>query len=148
MKNVDATKVLIKGTIKPAFAAVLDVSTDHLHVQSEVNGLQSTWRISTSQSGVIEPALSHDLQVSTPREFCKFSKVQPFSCLFSIHLLFLDVEKDTEAVIFNSVISACETLGHLQGHSSGSEDGDGKLETLQFNAIQQARRNVHPLPRV
>ena len=36
-------------------------------------------------------------------------------------------------MIFNSVISACETLGPLQGDSSGLEDGDGKLETLQFS---------------
>lgn len=73
----------------------------------------SMWTISTYQSSVIEPILSHDFQFSTPWEFCKFSRIHPFSCLFSIHLLFLDVEQDTEAVIFNSVISACETLGPL-----------------------------------
>ena len=106
----------------------------------------SMWTISTYQSSVIEPILSHDFQFSTPWEFCKFSRVQPFSFLFSIHLLFLDVEQDTEAVIFNSVISACETLGPLQGDSSGSEDGDGKLETLQFSRPGASQKTIAGSP--
>ena len=81
-----------------------------------------------------------------PCEFCKFSRIQPFSCLFSIHLLFLDVEQDTEAVIFNSVISACETLGPLHGDSSGSEDGDGKLETLQFSRPGASQKAIAGSP--